>query len=119
MPDKLSGTLSQSGKLSGVLSTKNRLTGQLSMAVNTITAVAATGTGNAITDLSVTNGTITATYGATFLTEHQDISGKMDIPAGGSAGQVLAKTANGYEWVDPISLDAYVTGEVVTFTDNR
>lgn len=86
---------------------------------DTVTTVAATGTGNAVTDLSATNGAITATYGATFLTEHQDISGKMDIPAGGSAGQVLTKTANGYEWEDPILLDAYVAGEVITFTDNR
>lgn len=94
MPDKLSGTLSQSGKLSGVLSTKNRLTGQLSMAVDTV-------------------------FSDDYNKLREDISGKMDVPAGGSAGQVLTKTANGYEWEDPILLDAYVAGEVITFTDNR
>ncbi len=84
---------------------------------DTVATVTTTGSGNAITALTATNGAITATLGATFLTEHQDISGKMNVPVGGNAGQVLTKTATGYEWRDPISLEAYVAGEVVTFED--
>lgn len=37
-----------------------------------------TGSGNAVTDISVSGHTITLTKGSTFLTSHQDISGKED-----------------------------------------
>lgn len=39
-----------------------------------------------------------------YLTQHQDISGKLDKPANNAtatAGQLLTKTANGQEWRDP------------------
>ena len=37
------------------------------------------GSGNAVTDISVSGHTVTLTKGATFLTQHQDISGKENI----------------------------------------
>lgn len=37
-----------------------------------------TGSGNAVTSVTASGSTITVTKGATFLTEHQDISGKLD-----------------------------------------
>lgn len=45
---------------------------------DTITTVTTSGSGNAITAISASNGAITATKGTTFLTSHQDISGKVD-----------------------------------------
>lgn len=39
---------------------------------------ATSGSGNAVTDISVSGHTITLTKGTTFLTQHQDISGKQD-----------------------------------------
>ena len=36
------------------------------------------GSGNAVTDIAVSGHTVTLTKGATFLTQHQDISGKQD-----------------------------------------
>ena len=45
---------------------------------DTVTTVSTTGSGNAITAISASNGALTATKGATFLTSHQDISGKAD-----------------------------------------
>ena len=41
-------------------------------------SVTTSGNGNAITGLSYSNGVFTATKGSTFLTSHQDISGKVD-----------------------------------------
>ena len=41
---------------------------------NTVTTVTTTGNGNAITAISATNGAITATKGATFLTSHPSIT---------------------------------------------
>ena len=61
----------------------------------------ATGDGNAITALQVNNHEITPIKGATFLTEHQDISGKADKSATVSdvaydhANDKLTKTING------------------------
>lgn len=46
--------------------------------IKIITDVTTTGTGNAVTDVSSNNGAITVTKGATYLTTHQDISGKAD-----------------------------------------
>lgn len=40
------------------------------------------GSGNAVTDISVSNHKITLTKGSTFLTQHQDISGKVDKVSG-------------------------------------
>lgn len=48
---------------------------------DTITTVTTSGNGNAITAISASNGAITATKGSTFLTSHQDISGKADKSA--------------------------------------
>ena len=70
----------------------------------TLTPVDASGTagsavafdGSAVQSLSV-------------ITEHQDISGKLDSPSGGEAGNVLKKTANGVGWAEntPLSGQTY------------
>jgi hypothetical protein len=68
---------------------------------NTVTTVTTTGTGNAITAISASNGAITATKGTTFLTSHQDISGKADKSATvstltwDSTNKKITKTING------------------------
>lgn len=46
---------------------------------NTITTVTSSGSGNAVTGISATNGQLTVTKGSTFLTSHQDISGKLNV----------------------------------------
>ena len=61
-----------------------------------LTVATATGNGNAITSLSVSDHTITPNKGTTFLTQHQDISGKLNTNcdnatidvSGGNAGRV-------------------------------
>lgn len=45
---------------------------------DTKATVTTTGSGNAITSLTASNGALTATKGSTFLTSHQDISGKVN-----------------------------------------
>ena len=45
---------------------------------DTITTATTTGSGNAVTAITVSNGALTITKGTTFLTSHQDISGKAD-----------------------------------------
>lgn len=67
------------GDISGNASTVNNLTVETAVPKNakftdTVTTVTTTGTGNAITALSATNGAITATKGATFLTSHQSLA---------------------------------------------
>ena len=68
---------------------------------DTVTTVTTTGSGNAITAVSATNGAITATKGTTFLTSHQDISGKADKSATvsnvayDSTNAKITKTING------------------------
>ena len=68
---------------------------------NTITTVTTSGNGNAITAISASNGAITATKGSTFLTSHQDISGKADKSATvstlawDSTNKKITKTING------------------------
>lgn len=68
---------------------------------DTVTTVTTTGSGNAITAISATNGAITATKGTTFLTSHQDISGKADKSATvsnvayDSTNAKITKTING------------------------
>lgn len=46
---------------------------------NTITTATTTGSGNAVTSVTASNGALTVTKGTTFLTSHQDISGKENI----------------------------------------
>ena len=68
---------------------------------DTVTTVTTSGSGNAITAISASNGAITATKGTTFLTSHQDISGKADksatvsTVAWDSTNKKLTKTING------------------------
>lgn len=45
---------------------------------DTVTTVTTSGTGNAVTDITASNGALTVTKGSTFLTSHQDISGKVN-----------------------------------------
>ena len=45
---------------------------------NTVTTATTTGSGNAVTAVTASNGALTITKGTTFLTSHQDISGKAD-----------------------------------------
>lgn len=83
---------------------------------DTVTTATTTGTGNAVTSITSVNGALTVTKGGTFLTSHQDISGKLDKPSGGVVGQVLAKTETGCEWKDDVTLTASVVGEVLNLT---
>lgn len=69
-----SGTTEPTWKTTGTVSDS----GVTWTMIKIITDVTTTGTGNAVTDVSSNNGAITVTKGATFLTEHQDISGKAD-----------------------------------------
>lgn len=68
---------------------------------DTVTTVSVTGTGNAVTAASASNGVVTLTKGATFLTSHQDISGKADKSATvsnvayDSTNAKITKTING------------------------
>ena len=45
---------------------------------DTVTTASTIGSGNAVTDISANNGALTVTKDITFLTSHQDISGKED-----------------------------------------
>lgn len=45
---------------------------------DTVASITTSGSGNAITSITASNGVFTATKGTTFLTSHQDISGKAD-----------------------------------------
>lgn len=45
---------------------------------DTVTTATTSGNGNAVTAISASNGALTVTKGSTFLTSHQDISGKAD-----------------------------------------
>jgi len=68
---------------------------------DTVTTISTSGSGNAITAISASNGVLTATKGTTFLTSHQDISGKADKSATvstvtwDSTNNKLTKTING------------------------
>lgn len=46
--------------------------------INIVTQISVTGSGNAVTSVTNNNGSVTMTKGSTFLTSHQDISGKAD-----------------------------------------
>lgn len=84
----------------------NNLTVQTAVPANavftdTVTTATTTGSGNAVTAISATNGALTVTKGTTFLTSHQDISGKADKSATvstvtwDSTNKKLTKTING------------------------
>ena len=68
---------------------------------NTVTTVSTSGSGNAVTSITASNGALTVTKGTTFLTSHQDISGKADKSATvstvayDSTNQKITKTING------------------------
>jgi hypothetical protein len=68
---------------------------------DTVTTASTTGSGNAVTSVTASNGVVTATKGTTFLTSHQDISGKADKSATvstvayDSTNKKLTKTING------------------------
>ena len=68
---------------------------------DTVTTASTTGSGNAVTAISASNGALTVTKGTTFLTSHQDISGKADKSATvstvtwDSTNKKLTKTING------------------------
>lgn len=68
---------------------------------DTLATATTTGSGNAITAVSATNGALTFTKGSTFLTSHQDISGKADKSATvstvayDSTNKKITKTING------------------------
>lgn len=68
---------------------------------DTVTTATTSGSGNAVTAISATNGALTVTKGTTFLTSHQDISGKADKSATvstvtwDSTNKKLTKTING------------------------
>ena len=68
---------------------------------NTVTTATTTGSGNAVTAVTASNGALTITKGATFLTSHQDISGKADKSATvstiayDSTNKKITKTING------------------------
>ena len=68
---------------------------------NTVTTVSTSGSGNAVTSITASNGALTVTKGTTFLTSHQDISGKADKSATvstvayDSTNKKITKTING------------------------
>lgn len=68
---------------------------------NTVTTATTTGSGNAVTAVTASNGALTITKGTTFLTSHQDISGKADKSATvstvayDSTNKKITKTING------------------------
>ena len=78
---------------------------------DTITTVSTSGSGNAITSITASNGAITATKGSTFLTS-SDISGKIDTAGTGlsKSGTTLnhsnSVTAQTTQAVYPIKIDA-------------
>ena len=63
---------------------------------NTVTTATTTGSGNAVTSITASNGALTVTKGSTFLTSHQDISGKADKASitAGTAGTSSATSGS-------------------------
>ena len=55
---------------------------------DTVTTATTTGSGNAVTAITASNGALTVTKGTTFLTQHQDISGKVDKTGDTMTGQL-------------------------------
>lgn len=68
---------------------------------DTVTTATTSGNGNAVTAVTASNGALTVTKGTTFLTSHQDISGKADKTATvstvayDSTNKKITKTING------------------------
>lgn len=68
---------------------------------DTVTTATTSGSGNAVTAITASNGALTVTKGTTFLTSHQDISGKADksatvsTVAWDSTNKKITKTING------------------------
>lgn len=74
------------------------------------TSITETGSGNAITAITGSGRALTATKGATFLTAHQDISGKANLTGGNTftGTQVLnSPSSGGYS----INASGYVKGQ--------
>lgn len=59
---------------------------------DTVTTATTTGSGNAVTAITASNGALTVTKGTTFLTSHQDISGKADKSEVGDFQDVIDGT---------------------------
>ena len=94
------------GDITGNAATVNGLTVQTAVPsgakfTDTVTTATTTGSGNAVTAVTASNGALTVTKGTTFLTSHQDISGKADKSATvstvtyDSTNQKITKTING------------------------
>ena len=79
------GSSTQRWKINGVTDPKF---------TDTVTTVTTSGSGNAITAISASNGAITATKGTTFLTSHQDISGKVNKSGDTMTGNLRIKKDN-------------------------
>lgn len=60
---------------------------------DTITTATTSGSGNAVTAITASNGALTVTKGTTFLTSHQDISGKANLASPTFTGTPKAPTA--------------------------
>lgn len=73
---------------SGVVNLGTVLTSETSLSKGTTT-----GSGNAVTDISVSGHEITLTKGTTFLTSHQDISGKADLSGAAFTGAVTGTSS--------------------------
>lgn len=89
---------------------------------DTVTTASTTGDGNAVTAISASNGVLTVTKGTTFLTSHQDISGKADKAttvtnvAYDSTNKKITKTINGTT-TDVVAVSAIKTDLNLSKTD--
>lgn len=61
---------------------------------DTVTTVNTTGNGNSVTEISASNGALTVVKGATFLTSHQDISGKVNKSGDTMTGPLILQNTN-------------------------
>lgn len=73
---------------SGLVNLGTVLTSETSLSKGTTT-----GSGNAVTDISVSGHEITLTKGTTFLTSHQDISGKANLSGAAFTGTVTGTSS--------------------------
>ena len=73
---------------SGVVNLGTVITSETALSKGTTT-----GTGNAVTDISVSGHQITLTKGTTFLTSHQDISGKASLSGAAFTGAVTGTSS--------------------------
>ena len=84
-----------------------------------------TGTGNAVTSISVNGHTITQNKGTTFLTSHQDISGKLNVNGSNGTSDGVSALINKLTTgdADPTDNDYYVSqsanGGTTTTTYHR